>query len=135
MRRLVVLLAIGGFPLALHAQVPRPDPTAGESDTTQITAADSASYRARVTASSKPYHECTGQAFQTCASGETAARLSLDGTAYGVVLSVFDKRSGVARSAFLWRITGRVGTGTADMRRGPGRKGKNRGIRVRPRGR
>jgi hypothetical protein len=128
MRRLVVLLMVSGFPLVLRAQVPRLEPGAGSSDTAQqLTAADSASYRARTTASKKPYHECTGQAFQTCASGETAARLSLDGTAYGVVLNIYDERSGVARSAFLWRITGRVGMGAVDEEGGPGGgRGKGR---------
>jgi hypothetical protein len=110
---LVVSLAIIGlFPLVLQAQatVPRLDPNAARGDTmrTRMSTADSLSMVARTTASKKPYHECSGRAFQTCASGETAARLSLDGTAYGVVMNVFDDRRGTEISAFLWRITGRV---------------------------
>jgi hypothetical protein len=130
MRRLAVLLAMSGFPLVLHAQVPQLEPGADKSDTTQqMTAADSASFRARTTASKRPYHECTGHAFQTCASGETAARLSLDGTGYGIVLNIFDERTGVERSAFLWRITGRVGIGAGDDEGGGpggGKGGKGR---------
>lgn len=133
MRRLAVLLAMSGFPLVLHAQVPRLEPSAGKAETSEqvMTAADSASFRARTTASKRPYHECTGHAFQTCASGETAARLSLDGTAYGVVLNIFDERHGIERSAFLWRITGRVGIGVGDDDRGGPGGGGGKGKRGR----
>jgi hypothetical protein len=135
MRWLAVVVAMSGVPLVLHAQVPRLDPGAGKSDSVQqMSAADSASYRARTTASKSLFHECTGHAFQTCASGETLARLSVDGTGYGVVLSVFDERNGTQRSLFLWRITGRVGIGAAEDEEGPGGgkgKGGRRGGRAR----
>lgn len=134
MRGLVVSLAICGVPLVLQAQVPAPrlNPNAGRGDTAAtMTAADSISFLARTTASRKPFHECAGHAFQTCASGETAARLSLDGTAYGVLISVFDDRSGTERTAFLWRITGRVGISGADEEGPGGGGGGKRGGRSR----
>jgi hypothetical protein len=87
-----------------------------------LTPQDSAIYRARITAARKPFSDCRGQAFQTCASGETEARLSSDGTAYGVLMT----RNYDGKAAYLWRITGRVGGG-AGGGGGGGRKGRGGG--------
>ncbi|MEP7326696.1 MAG: hypothetical protein ABI836_12160 [Gemmatimonadota bacterium] len=99
-----------------------------------MTAEDSAARIGRITASKKPFHECTGYAFQTCGSGETAARLSLDGTAYGVLISVAD-RTGAPRPIFLWRLSGRVGMGGLgdDEEGGGGRGGGGKPKRSRSR--
>lgn len=116
MRRWLVLVAMSGLPAALQAQgVPRLDPTASRGDTTPVvmTAADSAVRIGRETASRVLFHQCTGYAFQTCGAGETAARLSLDGTAYGVLLNVQDPKGG-GHSIFLWRITGHVSLNGAE---------------------
>ena len=131
MRRLAVTLFWCGLPMALYGQAPRLDPNAGRADTTRVTmsAADSISYHARITAATNPFSRCESHAFQTCGSGETAARLSLDGTAFGVVISVFDDRRGIERSIFLWRITGRVGIGAADDDSDPTGGGGGKGRR------
>jgi len=142
MRRLVITLVGCGFPLALMAQVvpPRLDPTVRtrpDSTVTRpvMTAADSIALHDRMTASRKLFSECDPHAFQTCGSGSTSARLSLDGTAYGVLINVFDDQRGVERPVFLWRITGRVGIGGFDRDGGEleggggggGRRGRKRG--------
>jgi hypothetical protein len=92
-----------------------------------LSAQDSAYFRARITAAENPFHECKGQAFQTCASGELAARLSSDGTAYGVLFT----RNIDGRSLFLWRITrgGGGGGGAGGGGRGRGGGGGGRGKR------
>ena len=131
--RLLGILAVIGLPSALFGQkgIPRLDPLAGRDaqDTVITSAVDSALHVARTTASKKPFSECQGHAFQTCASGETVARLSVDGTAYGVLISgIYDERSGMLRTAFLWRITGRVASGGEG---GGGGKGGRRGGRSR----
>lgn len=132
MRGFLISIIVLSVPIAAEGQmVPRLDPRDGQGDadtTTQprMSASDSVIFHARTTASRKPYSACIGQAFQTCASGQTVARLSLDGTAYGVLISIFDERHGLERSAFLWRITGRVGIGGTDEE-GGGRRGRKGG--------
>jgi hypothetical protein len=92
-----------------------------------MTAQDSAIFRARTTAAESPYNDCMGQAFQTCASGEMEARLSSDGTGYGVLFT----RNYDGRSLFLYQITrggrgGGGGGGAGGGGRGGGRGGKRR---------
>ncbi|MEO8199456.1 MAG: hypothetical protein ABI679_02940, partial [Gemmatimonadota bacterium] len=105
--------------LAQRIKVPTAGATSADSAPV-LTAEDSARFRARTTAARSPFSLCTGPAFQTCASGETEARLASDGTAYGVLLT----RKYDGKSSFLWRITGRVG-GAGE----PGGAGGKRGGR------
>lgn len=88
-----------------------------------LTAEDSASHLARITAAEKPYSGCKGQAFQTCASGELGARLSSDGIAYGLMFI----RNYDGKSLYLWRIT--RGSGGGGGGGGKGRGGGGRGGR------
>ena len=90
-----------------------------------LTAQDSAIFRARMTAAEKPYSDCKAQAFQTCASGELEARLSSDGTAYGVLFT----RNYDGRSLYVAQITRRAGGGG-----GGGRGGRGGGGRAKKRG-
>lgn len=124
MRWMLSLFLLGCLPGMLQAQrirVPLPQP-----DTTPpvLTAQDSAWFRARTSPIRKPYSDCSGLAFQTCASGEIEARLSADATAFGVLMT----RAYDGKSAFLWRITGRVaaggGGGAAGGRSRGGRGGR-----------
>lgn len=123
-----VILASLGLAVPAEAQRGR-TPTielADPMDTVEVlTAQDSAIYRARITAARKPFSDCEPPAFQTCASGETEARLSSDGTAYGVLMT----RKYDGKSAYLWRITGRVGGGAGGGGGGGGRKGRGGGGR------
>lgn len=86
--------------------------------TAPMTAQDSAIFRARTTASLKPFNECKGQAFQTCASGELEARLSSDGIAYGLLFT----RNYDGRSLYLWQLARRNGGGGGKGRGGRGSK-------------
>lgn len=99
------------------------EPEVPAEDTLEVMSAqDSAIFRARITAADKPFSDCKGQAFQTCASGELEARLNLDGTAYGVLFT----RNFDGKSLYLWRITrgGGAGGGGGGGARG---RGKRRG--------
>ncbi len=126
------MLAVTTLSVAAHAQravkVPVPADKTDLDSVPALTAEDSARFRARTTAAKKPFDECTGPAFQTCASGAAEARLASDGTAYGVLLTRAD-----GKSAFLWRITGRVsgggegGGGGRKRSRGGARAAKRRG--------
>lgn len=114
-----LLAMIPGVATAQRLRVPPAAVSAADSGPV-FTAEDSAQYRARTTASRNPFSECTGPAFQTCASGETEARLASDGTAYGVLLT----RKYDGKSSFLWRITGRVGGGGMGDGAGGGRRAR-----------
>jgi hypothetical protein len=99
-----------------------------ETDSTgPMTAQDSASFRARTTASQKPFNECKGQAFQTCASGELEARLSSDGIAYGILFT----RNYDGKSLYLWRIARGPSGGGGGKGRGGGGGGGGRGAKRR----
>jgi hypothetical protein len=144
MRRLFFLSLLFAAAIALpaHSQqrggrggggsAPRLDPTENSRGTPDPDSApvmshnDSIMYRNRMTAARRPFSKCLGVGFQTCASGETEARLSADGTAYGVLMTRYD-----GKSAFLWRITGRVNGaaagGEGGRQRGGGGRARRRG--------
>ena len=108
----------GTSPLVQEAEQ-RPD------SAVPMSARDSANFRARTTAALKPYSECKGQAFQTCASGELEARLSSDGIAYGLLFT----RNYDGKALYLWQIVrgGGGGGGGGGKGRGGGRGAKRRG--------
>jgi hypothetical protein len=120
---LLTLFVLGAGQLQAQGRTTQPPATDAAIDTLSVLSArDSAIYKARITASRRPFNDCQGQAFQTCASGETEARLSSDGTAYGVLMT----RKYDGKAAYLWRITGRVGGGGAGAG-GAGGKGRRGG--------
>ena len=145
MRRLLLLTVLFAAALAVPGRaqqrggrggggggIPRLDPTENSRSTVDPDSApvmshnDSVMYRNRMTAARRPFSKCLGVGFQTCASGETEARLSADGTAYGVLMTRYD-----GKSAFLWRITGRVNGaaagGEGGRQRGGGGRARRRG--------
>ena len=124
----VAILLAGVLAPGIQAQRGRtPMVGGGEDSVIEMTAQDSAIFRGRITASENPYNNCTSQAFQTCASGELEARLSSDGTAYGVLYT----RHYDGRSLYLWRITRGGGGGGGAGGGGRGRGGGGRGAKRR----
>jgi hypothetical protein len=135
MKRVFILVCLSAA-LATTVSAQRrtaPQLSEEEEDTlTILTPRDSAIFRGRITASEKPFSECNSRAFQTCASGDTEARLSADGTAYGVLMT----RQYDGRSSYLWKLSGRAtvgpGAGGAGGRgRGGGARGGGRGAKRR----
>lgn len=93
-------------------------------DTVEVLSArDSAIFRGRITAAKSPYSDCQLHAFQSCASGDVEARLSADGTAYGVLMTRYD-----GKAAYLWKLSARA-TGAGDGAGGGGRRRGGGGAR------
>lgn len=113
MKQLSLLLALMFIAVPVQGQGLR-TPLRPTVDTAGMTATDSLHLRARRTAAKGLFNSCQFQAFQTCAAGEIEARLTSDGTAYGVLITrIYD-----GKGVFLWRL------GRGGVRRVGGGKGK-----------